>query len=563
VFVYRVKPILFLLLGLILHGVPVHAEPRSGEQHAATPPNIVLIVLDACREDRIEATRNGQPVMPYLRNFPAVRFRKALSSAPWTTPAMVSILSSLYVDTHQVHGPKTKIPERMESAASYLKKAGYSTLCMQTNGMVNLNLGFGRGFDVYDYQLNLPGDEVTAQALAHVANATPPFFLYAHYMDTHDPYEPPPSYRTLMGYPNPGLKPEEKAHVEDPSSYIMDNNSYVYGLKPWRSFPEASETMKEALQILYDSAARFVDEQSGMLIDTLLARYPNTVIVVVADHGEHFWEHGYLGHTVTLYEPLVHVLLFIKAPGLAPTTVDSLVETTDILPTIAALAGLPARPTWQGHDLFTSIEPRGPVFSCGKFDMIGHMGEAEMVRLDSMKLICKSQKNLLELYDLAMDPEEMTNLASTQPAITEQLMTLLYDHLRTNALISRSNGFAMSPSSVSSTKEGSRIALTAGSGVGHRWFRDGQLIAKNPPRLVGTNTSTLTINPFNIDDTGDYECVYHEAKTLRLQITDPFTLSENKFPGLKTLIASAFICVALVCIALAGFRLWKRASTEK
>lgn len=561
---------LFFLVGLMLAGA---------RAYAASPPNVVLIVLDACREDRIDAARNGMPVMPHLSNFPAVRFRNAISPAPWTLPSMVSVFTSLYVDAHQVHSGKTHVPENLESAASYLKKAGYTTLCVQTNSLMNVEIGCNRGFDVYDYQLLAPADKATALALDHVANAKPPFFLYVHYMDLHECSWPPDDYLSLMGYPTPGLSPEEQKYVENSLSYTINNNLYVYGYKLKRIVPEASAIMKEARWSVYDAAARFADEQSGILIDTLLERYPNTVVVVVADHGEHFWEHGYLGHTLTLYEQLIHVPLFIKAPGLKPATVDSLVETIDILPTIAALAGLPARPAWQGRDLFAPREPDAPVFSSGKFNVLCIKGKSEVVRLGSKKLIFHGDLSLdpfglyllavklirnmqldrMELYDLAADPAETANLASEQPELARQLMAMLYAHLRTNALANGSDGPVIAKPAVSSAEEGSKIALTAGAGSDYRWFKNSQQVANDIPHIVGANTSMLTIHPLRIDNSGDYECMYREAtKTQCLRITDPFTLEvtpENGFPTVGILTVAAFVCVIF-----AGLFLWKRAS---
>jgi len=560
-FIHWIKRISFLFVGLILFGNPVCAAPRSDGQRLTDPPNIVLIVLDACREDRIDATRKGVPVMPYLSRFPGVRFRQAVSAAPWTTPSVVSILTSLNVNTHQVYSPKTRFPSNIESASTYLKEAGYATLCVQTNGMLILGGGFKRDFDVFDFQLEVPADKVTSLALDHVANATPPFFLYAHYMDTHDPYWAPENHRTLMGYPNPGLISAEQAVVEKPFRYIFNNNAYLLGRTFERSFPELSTVGKEALAILYDSAARFADEQSGILIDTLLANYPNTVVVVVADHGEHLWEHGFLGHTLTLYEPLIHVPLFIKAPGLPLDTMDSPIELVDILPTVAALAGLPARPFWQGRDLFSHRHPHHPVFSCGKFDMLGYTGESEAIRLDSMKLIFNRRLDTLELYDLSEDPGEMTNLALTQSAVAEQLMALLYTNFRANALANGSDGPVRIIPRNSSTVEGAKIALKAGAGTGHRWFKDGRLLAEDAPRVVGTDISMLTIRSLDLADTGDYECIYHDVDTQGLRITDPFALQvipNTVFFKHKTLIAVIFICIAFVLVFLACFRLWKR-----
>ena len=535
---------LLLLLGGLLFGVPARAD---------TPPNVVLIVLDACREDEVDATRNGEPVMPHLSSFSAVRFRNAVSAASWTRPSIASVLTSLYVDTHQIHDVSTSLPANLESAASYLKEAGYKTLCVQASGNVSPSYGFNQGFDVYDYIEGVPSNTVTSHALALTESVTEPFFLYAHYMAPHGPYWPPESYRTLMGYPDPLLSTEERAIVENFSPYAQDNNEYLIGYKPERVFPELSSVGKDSARTLYDSNARFADEYSGLLVDTLLASYPNTVVIILADHGEHFWEHGFLAHVLTVYEQLVHVPLFIKGPGLAPATVDSFVQTVDILPTIAALAGLPARSTWQGRDLFAPRDPLGPVFSCGKYGT-PYYRDLEMVRLGSMKLICDRNSGGVELYDLDTDPGETTNLASVQPAVTDQLTAVLYSHLRQNARANGSDGpIAASPRG-SPMEKGSKINLTAGVGASYRWFKDGQLLEEDAPHVEGTDTCMLTIYPLETDDAGEYECLYTGGTTQCLKITNPFTLQvfpANSLPGAGP---GGLMAIMVVFVALACFR---------
>jgi hypothetical protein len=405
--------------------------------------------------------------------------------------------------------------------ASWFQQAGYTTIGVQTNGNLTAPLGFDQGFDLYDdltANRGAPAATVTAQALAHTQSVGQPFFLYAHYIDPHTPYIPPQSYRTLLGYPDPMLSAPEKAIVEDFIPYLWDHFAYTMGAIPAPTFPVLSAVGKDSVRALYDGESRYTDDQVRILVDDLLARFPNTIIVIAADHGEHFWEHNFLGHVNTVYEALVHVPLIIKAPGLAPATVNSLVDTVDLLPTLADLLGRPPQPAWQGHSLFAAHDPQGPAFSCakdgGEYDL-----DLQMARLGSTKLISNRKTGAVELYNLASDPGETVNIAQQQPALLRQMTTLLNVHLRQNA---RQNGADGPLSSIpgGSVEEGMRVRLTAPAGKAHVWFKDGQPLYDNPPHLSGAGTPTLSVDPLAAEDAGDYECMYSDAGQ-NLRITAP------------------------------------------
>ncbi len=405
-------------------------------------PNVVLIVLDALRADRLDAMRNSEPVMPKLARYARenVRFTNAVTACTWTRPSVASILTSLYMDTHQVcygadlrhqiKGNDDILSKDCETLATFLKKAGYLTTAVQTNANCVQALGFAEGFDQYEFKGNVTADVVTDCALQQLTRIAAPFFMYLHYIDPHIPYEPPESYRNLFGFP-PAISPEELAIVTNFLDYFWDHIDHILGYKPHRTFPELSQEAKEAVQTLYDGESRFLDDELARFLATLQRKQPNTIVVILADHGEHFWEHGCLGHGLTEYREEMDVPLILSGPGLIPKNIGALAETVDIVPTIAALLHLKANPRWQGIDLFTRPNDQ-PAFSATRGCWPSTRIELEAILLGSLKLILDKTTDQAELYDLATDPHEKHNLAAARGTDLDKLKALLAQHRQAN-----------------------------------------------------------------------------------------------------------------------------------
>ena len=530
--------------------------------NSSAQQNVILVVLDACRADAVDASRSGIPLMPNLSAFPAVRFQRAYATSGWTSPSMMSIFTSTHVDTHQVHVGPGFFPGTMESMGEYFREAGYTTLGVQTNGNLTAELGYARGFDQYIYQPYQPAgraDWVTATALSLIEGISEPYFLYVHYMEPHVPYAPPPAYRALMGYPPPALSPEEQAIAENILPYQLDYLGYHLGLQPELTYPQLSSLGEDAVRALYDGEVRYNDEQLAILLAHMADEHPDSIIIITADHGEHFWEHNSLGHTTTVYEPLTHVPLFIRAPGLAPAASDTLVSTVDILPTLAALLNLPVRNHWEGRDLLGERAPDGPLYACGKARVPWHRN-LQMIRHGDMKLIRNYTTGETELYDIASDPGELHNLSASRPETLQAMTTLLHVHLLENA---RANG----PDDVVTAvpdqplNEGRTVRLTAPAGTGHVWFRNGVPVENAPPRITGADTGTLVISGVTLADMGSYECIATDDLLL-LSVTTPYMLTVQ--PGEPMPAGNALRLMVLVLLVLltAAHRLCGRSAAR-
>lgn len=432
-----------------LAGLARHRTPSLGTKPLAARPlekaNVVFVVLDACRADRIGATRNGIPVTPTLNRLAkeSLCFERAVAPCTWTKPSMASVFTSLYVDTHQVfysadfgQGDTTTsdaLPASIETIASYLKRAGYSSVGIQTNANLTEALGFAQGFDVYLFQNAADADWVTALAIEEVRKRTRPFFLYAHYMEPHAPYDPPERYRALFGPLEP-LSPAEQRAVSQSLPYLLDKAYHELGIRDERRFQELSPQGRERLRLLYDAECRFMDDELAKLCAFLESEHENTLLIIVADHGEEFWEHGSMGHGQTMYQEQLAVPFLIQGPGIVPQTRHEPVNTIHILPTVAAYLGLEPKPSWQGQDLLAhlDIQQDSPVFSntYGSFPRVNVA--VEMVMQGDTKLILDGAAGAVELYNLAADPRERRNVAPQRPDTVQEMSRWLAEHRKTN-----------------------------------------------------------------------------------------------------------------------------------
>jgi len=429
------------------------SKKDAGAGKTATKPNILLIVPDALRADRLGAERNGVPIMPNLAALAkeSILFSNASAPCTWTRPSMASLFTSLSVDTHQVYfsggDPRKReldesdaLSESLETMASYLKKAGYMTAGIVTNANLLASLGFSQGFDRYEYLKHGEGEFLTARAREETEKLTEPFFFYVHYMDTHMPYLPPEEYRELLGWPPP-IDKAELATVLDFMDYGFKWNDFKMGLIPEGPEP-LSEAAREALRTLYDGDARHFDDHIIKLIDYVQKSYPNTYIVLLSDHGEHFWEHGYLGHGLTLYEVELRVPFLIWGPGIDPGVVSRAVSTLDLLPTLADLLDLEPNPAWQGSSLFSISEdmPEKAVYSHTRGTMSAHNRDFEMAKRHGLTLIWNHIHDKMELHDLENDPKEQYSLVEQLPDIVSKLKGLLEAHHERTVRARQKNG---------------------------------------------------------------------------------------------------------------------------
>lgn len=404
-------------------------------------PNVVLIVIDALRADRVGGMRGDVPLMPRLTQFAAQSwlFEHAVAQGTWTKPSMVSLFTSMYPSVHNVQwGVSAKILDRqelvgdvlpgsIETMAQYLKAAGFNTAAIQSN--VNLKPFFGvdQGFDTYFYEPypKIRGSQLTERTLERLTTLEEPFFLYAHYMDAHFTYDPPPAYRELMGTA-PVLTPDDRELLKDYSSYYMDKVCRDVGVNQQSNKGDLSPEGQRYIRFLYDAASRYLDDEVMRAVECIRQKNPNTVFIITADHGEEMWEHGSVGHAKTVYEELAHVPLIIAMPNETPRRMAAPVEMIDLLPTLAAYLHLKPSPLWQGRNVLGALESADPartLFTETKCSLPELNIDLQAVRRGDTKLIVDRKRGTRSLYDLAADPGEMKPLDNA--ALAGELNALL------------------------------------------------------------------------------------------------------------------------------------------
>lgn len=452
------KPVVVLLVlallaaALLIGGLWLFYVPATGTgvgSVVAPDVNVVLIVMDAFRFDRVGAQRNGVALTPFLDELmgESAFFTEAMSNCTWTRPSMSSLFTSLYVDSHQViydtlppegSPALAALSHELTPMAAVMKAWGYDTIGIQTNGNLLPEFGFDRGFDVYRVSVDDTGSVVSDWALEELAKVKGSFFLYAHYMDPHLPYNPPPEYRSMMGYDRDALEADEAAVVEDFLDYLMAHCKYKTGQIEGLPMAALSEAGREAVRCLYDACIRYTDDQLRRLVTAVRSQAPETLFVILADHGEHFWDHDLLGHGLSLYECELHVPLLLFGPGVPKGVYTHPVQLIDVLPSLSLLLGTAASDTWQGRTLFDD-SPR-PLYAKTRGMTEEWNTDLESVIDGDRKLIVDHGDGSAQLYAWRADRMESANLAASEADTVRRMQSLLETQYKANLRARRGVG---------------------------------------------------------------------------------------------------------------------------
>lgn len=431
----------------------------SPEESTATPdtavsqpeprprPDIVFIIVDTLRADRLGMRRDDVPLMPFLESFSkeSWSFTRAASQASWTRPSMASAFTSLYAGVHnQQFGIRMEVvegqdhtvdalSEDLETMAEYFKEAGYATLGVQANWNMRPLFGVSQGFDRYEMMTSgQNATYITDLCLEMAKDTSSPFFLYVHYIEPHAPYAPPEHYKNLFHSIPEITDTDRELLATYATGYYPDKVRWDLQFRETPPDPQFSEAGKKYVEIMYDAEVRFADDEVGRLIQGIRASHPGAIIVFSADHGEELWEHGSVGHGKTVYNEVLHVPLIFSFPGELPRTVDTRVELIDILPTLAAKIGLPSRDWWQGHSLLenTTAGSPSPVYGETRTSIREANVYLLSVMHDNLKLIMDVPGNKHWLYHLDSDPGELTPVTDT--AQNNMLTLLLKQYVENN-----------------------------------------------------------------------------------------------------------------------------------
>jgi arylsulfatase A-like enzyme len=420
--------------------------PRGAGGAAAEGPNVVLILLDALRADHLSAygyARETTPTIDALAK-EGVLFRNARSHGNRTIISVPTIFTSLYPSFHGTVGRGATVrplAEEHTTIAEVFRAKGYATVGLMSNVYLKKGYGLGQGFDTvepfyadryllglykllrhlgvverprYATALHPDAQEVTDRGVRRLRSLEGrPFFLYAHYMDTHHPYAPPPPYDTMFG--SGGAAPP-------PLDLFRKTTRVLRG--------SAGEALSAAdiakLKDYYDGSIRYADGEIARLVAAArrASRDRDLVVVVTADHGDEFYEHGRFHHENLLIEELIRVpLVFWSADGFARgAKVESPVRHIDLLPTFSDLIGAEVPAAAEGRSLVPML--RGGIdtvqaesFAEGDYCASLNRGDWKMVVVDST--------GEFRLYNLAEDPHERNDLARGNPRVYAEMKARL------------------------------------------------------------------------------------------------------------------------------------------
>ncbi len=428
----RVAVVTVVLLGFGCGTSPGPVR-NEGVAKSTRQPNVLFISLDTVRRDALGVFRDdgaGPSSTPHLDAFArdAVIFDDAVAPMPFTLASHMSMFTGFYPDVHGVSKPKRQLAQGVTTLPSVLQDSGYHTVGFYSNDWMKPSFGFDRGFDRYEriaHELTF-ADRLNEKLLDTI-DATPPakpWFVFLHYFDAHSDNTTRQS--TLPYYaPSPFLD-DLGIHPTDQRFCQGEACATAYLLNLNRSAQPLSTGEIQTLTALYERGIRYLDDRMGALFQNLRERgqYDDTLIVVIADHGEEFREHGRLIHSQPYVES-VAIPLMIKLPGQqrAGERIGVPAETIDLMPTVLSALGLPVPDTIQGLDQLAPIETVG-AHDAGPSQALAqdkHNFQRYGLYTPSHVLVFDYKTDHSELYDRQADPGLLNDLADTQPALRDAL----------------------------------------------------------------------------------------------------------------------------------------------
>ena len=396
-----------------------------------TGHNLLLVVVDSLRADRLGLYGHGRDTSPRLDALAAggVRFDRAYVTAPWTQPSVASLLTGLHPTEHGVLMHGHVLSEELETLPERLHALGYRTAGVVSNKLLTEAYRFTQGFERFDHSqaqghATVSTAGVTERALAfleELAADPAPFFLFVHYFDPH--------YRYLD---------REEVDFAPPGAGRLDGSEGIHALRGMLDSMTPDEVAY--LEACYDEEIRVMDAGFGRLLDRLdaLGVREDTLVLFTADHGEEFLEHGWLGHTRTLFEELVRAPLVLAGPGVAHgLAVDELVSIVSIPETALELLGM-ARPEapFPGGS-FAELARGGPGRGAPRIYTEVDFEDRKFVMKNvhkrsvfdgRYKVVHDLETGSVQLFDLRDDPEERSDVAARHAAELERLVAELDAH---------------------------------------------------------------------------------------------------------------------------------------
>jgi arylsulfatase A-like enzyme len=439
-------------------------------------PDIVLVVLDTVRADRLSCYGNSIEMTPNIDRLAeaGVVFENAISTAPWSIPSHASLFTGCYPLTHGATWGYPYLDEDLVTLAGFLSDIGYSTLGLSNNPNVGISTGLSRGFhnfvEVWRRNVKYPslflriqfwvtellgmeddsardegaGDTNEIVRLVLRRGLGSPFFLFVNYMEAHMKYDPPHPFDEM--YAGRGERVTR-----------MKNLDFMFLFEMLAGKARLQPMDRETLIGLYNGEIAYLDYRVGELTEDLKVHdsFENTLIILTSDHGENLGDHGLLDHQFSVNETLLRLPLIIHFPPALPMglKIATPVQSVDLFPTILALLSDLNGMDSSGHtknligsvgrqmqgmsliDVIDGNAGRDPAYSEYYFpaniieefsrlypDVSTAHLEMDLLalRVGDSKLIRRSD-GVRMLFDLGEDPGEEVNLAEAMPSVADSL----------------------------------------------------------------------------------------------------------------------------------------------
>lgn len=483
IFVGGVFAIHLLAWALVPSTQTLRKVPRQASEQR--PPNLVTIMIDTLRADRLSCYGYNRPTSPVIDALATegIRFDRAWAQSPWTRPSVATLFTSLYPSTHGTWGQADKLTSSAQLIAESFKEAGYHTAAFSANVQVSPTFGFSRGFDWFWNDKNpkvLQASKIgrlwkkTRQLListflphlmqragnhgilrgtdARTVNTTvldwanqlpqnTPTFLYVHYLDPHQPYNPPEDLINTR----PIDPVATNARLQIPWDF-----SPFHPDSPESKYPEPESDLLEDLNDLYDAEIRFVDREIGQLLSSLKEKEILTdsdYLLILSDHGEEFYDHFQWRHGNSLFEEMIRVPLILIGPGIPAQVFSDPVQLADLFPTLASLMGIRAPEKSNGIDLT-------PMLQAGQAPQSRIVYSERPKEGAFLRAISQGATKVIGLGDLGTDIKWMTFNLDSNP---KEIFSVSPNSPKTNAL--RDSLIEIGTSALAARLAGSQAAL--------------------------------------------------------------------------------------------------------
>jgi len=389
-------------------------------------PDIFVILLDAARADAFSTYGAARPT-PFVDSLAAdgTKFTSAYAPSSWTAPTTASLLSGRYPDAHGVQDWEFYLPDSITTLTETLADAGYYTFLGSHHNVYRGNGPLRRGFEGIELIYHRERDRLpNVESLFAPGRPT---FAFIHLLPPHTPYEPPPPFR--------GAYADESGPVIDVSDASL--NSY------YRSGNEPAEEAVRYARDRYDENVAYADSLVGRILAALRerGRYDDALVILLADHGEAFFEHHDFLHRQTLYEEVLRIPLVMKWPagteGFVPV-VDAPVSLVDLGPTLVDGLGIDdPRTSFQGISLlptvFDGVVADRSIYAATR--PTSRSVKPMLALYRGRKKIILDETGAAHLYDLSLDPAEQIDEAKFEPVGTQLLMQELLAQQRCNQVL--------------------------------------------------------------------------------------------------------------------------------